>query len=57
MQITFVVTAEVEKQAGKFVSRDEISDEIVTAIDDANPLEIEIDESVYEIVAWKIQTV
>jgi hypothetical protein len=57
MILTFQVSVEVERESGKFISRADIVDEISNAIEDANPNEIEIEESTYNVVSWDIEEV
>lgn len=37
MKFTFVVEVEVSRTEGKFATRDELADQILEALDDANP--------------------
>ena len=51
----FVVTAEVERQEGKFASRDEITENIQQWLEEANEQTIDTeDDAVYEIVSWEV---
>lgn len=53
MRFRFVVEVEVKHLQGKFVSRDEISDQIKEALDDVDPGSIYVDESEYEVCLWE----
>lgn len=54
MLFTFQTTVEVDHTSGKFVSRDEISDEISEAIESADPGSIDVSESEYETTVWEV---
>jgi len=51
---TFTITVEVEKQSGKFVSRESLRDELATGLEDADPGDLWIDESEYAVVSWEV---
>ena len=56
MEFTFTVTVSVTRESGKFASRDEIADQIIEAIEEANPEEISgigsDGESTYTVDEW-----
>jgi hypothetical protein len=49
MEIVFTITVRVERESGKFVSRDDIAEQLIDVIQDANPGTVEVDESVYNV--------
>jgi hypothetical protein len=55
----FMVTVEVERTEGKFASRDELYENIETALMDANPSEVygigSDGTSNYEITMWEVE--
>lgn len=55
MQITFTVTAEVEHVSGKFVSKDELAEELATELEGANPGTLTVDDSEYEVVDLTVE--
>lgn len=50
----FKVTVEVNRLEGKFVSRDDLEQELVSQLQDAAPSEIQVDESTYEVTGWEV---
>lgn len=52
---TFTVTVETERTTGKFVSREALTDEIRTAIEDANPGSLYVEESEYEVIQFDVE--
>lgn len=55
---TFTVTVEVERDEGKFASRDEIAEQIQDAIEGANPDSIDGENGgVYSVTSWEIEAV
>lgn len=50
MQITFTVIAEVEHLTGKFVSKDDLAEELKAELEGANPGTLTVDDSEYEVV-------
>lgn len=56
---TFLVTVEAERESGKFASRDEIAEALITALEEADPGEIDgigaDSESTYNTVTWEVQ--
>ena len=59
MQITLKITADVQRVRGKFVSREEIIQEMISQVESANPYTdsgIGADgESEYEIMEWEVE--
>ena len=51
---TYTVTVEVAHVEGKFVSRDDVAAELADAIEQADPGNISVDESEYEVVEWGV---
>jgi hypothetical protein len=54
MQIILEVLVNVEKESGKFVSKDEIIDQIVEEVSGVDPGSIYVDESVYTVTDWEV---
>ncbi len=58
MKFSFTIEVEVERDSGKFASREEISEALVEAIEGANPDVVDgvgsDSESVYNIVEWSL---
>jgi len=55
MQFIFVVNVEIEREQGKFASRDELAQELEQAIADADPGTIEGDNGgEYSISSWNV---
>lgn len=52
MLFEFKVQCEVSRQQGKFRSREEIAEQLMDALSEANPQSIEIDESEYSVDSW-----
>jgi hypothetical protein len=52
MMIELTVQVQVERVQGKFLSRDAIAEDLIEAINGANPDSIAIDESEYEVTDW-----
>lgn len=56
MNFTFMVTVDVSRQQGKFASRDDISEKIKEALDDANPGDIEGENGgEYTVDTWEVE--
>lgn len=59
MQFTFTVTAEVERVTGKFASREEIAEQILEALEGADPGSISgvgaDGSSEYEVTSFDVQ--
>lgn len=56
MRYTFTVEVEAERTEGKFATRDEIGDELMQAIESADPGSVEGEEGgQYEIVSWDVE--
>jgi hypothetical protein len=60
MRFTFTIEVEVERESGKFASRDEIIGEIEQALEDANYGEISgigsDGDSTYSVIDWSVST-
>lgn len=55
MRFSFVVFVEVERDEGKFASRDEISEQIAEALQDADPQSYDGENGgVYSTVDWDV---
>jgi hypothetical protein len=50
----FVVEVELERTEGKFVSRDDMAQELLDAIESADPGSIDVDESSYEVTDFSV---
>jgi hypothetical protein len=58
MQFEFTVSAEVERSEGKFASRDELAEQILEAIDNANPGDLTGDAGgSYSVDTWDVNEV
>lgn len=56
MLITITVTAEVERTEGKFESKDVLAEQLVEAIEQADPGDLEGEnEGRYEVVEWSVE--
>jgi hypothetical protein len=56
MHITAVVQIEVERTEGKFASREELEDQIVEALEDANPQSPDGEMGgTYEVIEWSVE--
>lgn len=51
---TFTVEVTLERESGKFVSRDEMADELETALQDADPGTVDVDETTYNVTDWSV---
>lgn len=55
MRFTFIVEIEVEREQGKFASRDELSEQLQQALDDANPGDLTGEgEGQYTVTDWGV---
>lgn len=55
MEFSFTVTASVERSEGKFASRDELEEQLVEAIESADPGSLDGDAGgVYDVVDWSV---
>lgn len=58
MKFEFTVTVEVERVAGKFASRDEVSEQLEAMLDGANEGMVDgvgaDGDSEYEVVSWEV---
>jgi len=55
MRFTFTVEVEVERNEGKFASRDEVGDLLIEEIESADPSFLSCEDGgEYEVVAWEI---
>lgn len=59
MRFDFLVSVEVERVEGKFASRDEVAEELVSALTDADPSSIDgigaDGTSSYEVSSWDVE--
>ena len=56
MRICFTVEVEVERTEGKFASKDELADQILEAIEQADPSNLDGDEGgQYEVSGWTVE--
>lgn len=56
MRFVFVVEVEVERDEGKFASKDELADQLIEAIESADPSSLDGDEGgVYSITDWTVE--
>jgi hypothetical protein len=54
MKFTFQVTVNVTHGAGPFVTREALKEQLVTALDDADPGELDVDDSIYTVESWEV---
>jgi hypothetical protein len=55
MKFTFTVDVELNRTEGKFATREEMAEQIMEAIDDANPNDLVGDnDGQYEVVSWEV---
>lgn len=58
-RFTFLVTVELERSSGKFASRDEMSDQILSEIEGADPGSLSglgaDGDSEYEVSSWEVE--
>jgi hypothetical protein len=53
MRFTITVHVEIERESGKFAGREEMLDQIIDAIESANPDTLDGEnEGVYNVVEW-----
>lgn len=50
----FIVEVELERTEGKFVSRDDMAQELLDAIESSDPGEVNVDDSNYEVTDWSV---
>lgn len=53
--ITFTVQAQLQHVQGKFVSKDELAEQLQEALDAADPGEVYVDESLYSVDEWNVE--
>lgn len=54
MILRFEVVVEVNKTQGKFVAKDDLREEVRSALEEADLGTIEVDESEYEVQSWEV---
>jgi hypothetical protein len=54
---TFAVEVTLEREQGKFVSREEMAEQLAEAIQDADPGSVDVDESTYNVTDWSVNQV
>lgn len=55
MRFTFTVEVELERSQGKFATRDEMQDQIIEALEGADPGSLTGDnEGEYDVVSWEV---
>ena len=56
MRFVFTVTVQIEREEGKFMSRDEASDQLVEALSSADPGQVDGENGgVYSVVEWEVE--
>lgn len=55
MKFTFTVHVEVERTQGKFAPRYELADQLMEALDGANPDTLTGDNGEYEVSSWEVE--
>lgn len=56
MRLRLVVDAEVSFTSGKFASRAEVEDELLSALEGADPGSVSAGEGEYEVDAWDVSS-
>lgn len=54
MKLKFTVEVEVERTQGKFASKDDIAEQIKEAIEQADPSEVTVEDSTYEVQSFEV---
>lgn len=54
LTVEFTVTVELERDSGKFISKDELAEFVQQSIEDADPSQVDVDESSYSVVGWSV---
>jgi hypothetical protein len=58
MDFTFTVNVHIERTEGKFATKDEMEEQLIQALADANPNQLDGDDGgVYEVTDWDIESV
>jgi hypothetical protein len=52
--ITFTIEVSLDKTQGKFVSKDDLAEEIRTELEANDPGTVQVDESEYEVTNWDV---
>lgn len=52
--LRFVITAELEKTSGKFIGKEDLEGEILTALEGADPGSVDVDDSSYDVIDWTV---
>ena len=56
MNFSFIVNASVERSEGKFATKDELEEQLVSALEDADPGSVEGDSGgQYEVISWEVE--
>lgn len=55
MAVELTVRVQLERQSGKFVSKDEAAEALIEEINSADSGELYIGDSVYTITDWEVQ--
>lgn len=50
----FTVEVTLEREQGKFVSRDEMAEQLADAIEQADPGTVDVDDSTYNVTDWVV---
>lgn len=54
---TFAVEVTLERESGKFVSREDMASELETALQDADPGSVDVEETTYNVTDWSVNQV
>jgi hypothetical protein len=54
---TFAVEVTLDREQGKFVSREEMAEQLAEALQDADPGSVDVDESTYSVSSWDVNQV
>lgn len=56
MRIKFTIDVELQKTTGKFMSKEDVAEEIREELEGTDPGTVEVDETEYEIIVWEVST-
>lgn len=55
MRVKFTVEVTLKKTGGgKFVSKEDVADAMLSDLTDANPQSVEVEDSTYEVEDWEV---
>ncbi len=50
----FLNDVELTRVEGKFIANSDLEEEILAALEDSNPQEVQVENSTYEVSSWEI---